>query len=140
MNLEELTPAERMDEDAYKDLIINKYGHIQNLAKIMMHIRNSINRGQGEARDDAVKKRAPKEDMALYCQIIKDIDASRKILNKIHMRLCYLQKEKSLTEVSFQDIREAVKKTSEYLYAVETLCNAPLSACEIYTSAPDDSE
>lgn len=124
MDYDDLTPAEHMNDEEYKSFIINKYGHIQGLAKTMLHLRKSIQKETGQTCEGVIKKRAAKEDIAPYCSIIKDVDATRKILNKLHMRLYYLQKEKSFANITFQEIREVILKARELLSRIENLCES----------------
>lgn len=125
MDFDDLTPAERMSDEEYNNLIINKYGHIQSLAKTMLYLRKSKQKGPDENGEGGTKKRITKEDIAAYCGIIKDVDAARKGLNKLHMRLYYLQKEKALTNITFHEIRDVIQEASKLLSRAENTCISP---------------
>jgi hypothetical protein len=103
------TPAQRMTDEEYREYIIGTYGHIRGLAKTLLAIRKGAGKGAQNSEDFS------NEDKANYHRVKEDVDRARRMLNRLHVRLYYAEKEKSYGDIPYYEIRAVLDETLELL-------------------------
>ena len=96
--------VQQMSDEEYKAFVIEKYGDIKGLAKTLLTIRKDTGEKAGDSGDEAV-----------YQQVKAGVDRARKLLNWLHARLCYAEKEKTYEDVPYGQVIEALEEAAELI-------------------------
>lgn len=115
---------EDMTDEEYKEFVIGRYGHIKGLAQTLLAIRKSGEKAP-EIFEGIAGKTYTKEDIANYHLLKEDINLARRLLNKLHVRLIYAEKEKTYKDVPYQEIRDILEEVTVMLKDAQAMYVEP---------------